>query len=228
MAFTFQEQLDEQDPECVANFDRQFEHTDWIDGESVVQAETDDGFNVRFHKIMDDFDALAADARQGLECTAALRTSLFKVIGEAQAELARLGTPAPTLTLTPALVALSDPWAHATGGAETPAGADAADGMMPLVLPDGATLGKFRVLGRKPGGNLSVSLVRQALDANSQPDEFVTITPPDSNNGFDRSANVPAGKAAVKNESFRYYVHAQVDGATGVTVQLTCFQITTA
>ena len=34
MAFTFQEQLDEQDPECVANFDRQFEHTDWIDGDT--------------------------------------------------------------------------------------------------------------------------------------------------------------------------------------------------
>jgi hypothetical protein len=38
---------------------------------------------------------------------------------------------------------------------------------------------------------------------------------------------VPAGKAAVDNESFRYYVRALVDGAAGVKVELTCFQITT-
>lgn len=225
MAFTFQEQLDEQDPECTAKFDRGFEHTDWIDGESVVQAETDDGFNVRFHKIMEDFDALAADARQGLECTAALRASLFKVIGEAQAELARLGTPSPTLTFTPTLVSFSDPWAHFDGGAESPAGADSANGMMSVTLPAGATLKQFRAVGTKKDGNLDISLVRQPLGARSDPDPMVTITPSSSPGGFNEPGNVPSGKAKVDNDKFRYYVRAQLDGAS-TTVQLTCFQIT--
>lgn len=96
MAFDFDTPFLEIDPACVPKFARTFQHVEWIDGESIVQAEstpTEEGFNARFHKIIADLDALAEDARRGLECTAAMRASVFDVIAEAEKELDRLGTP---------------------------------------------------------------------------------------------------------------------------------------
>jgi hypothetical protein len=39
---------------------RAFNHEDWIDNEDVVQAEGEDGFNVRFHAIEDELDKVGA------------------------------------------------------------------------------------------------------------------------------------------------------------------------
>src|SRR5258707_863703 len=50
--------------ECLPHFARSFQHVDWIDGESVVQAGQtvgEDGFNARLHRIEADFDALGDD-----------------------------------------------------------------------------------------------------------------------------------------------------------------------
>ena len=52
---------------CAAKFTRSFAHADWIDGESVVQAEQttiEEGFNRRFHAIENDLDALGVDVKQ--------------------------------------------------------------------------------------------------------------------------------------------------------------------
>src|SRR5262245_22170296 len=65
--------------ECVARFARSFQHADWIDGESVVQAETttvEEGFNLRFHRIETDLDALGADVSRAFACLAEMRRSL--------------------------------------------------------------------------------------------------------------------------------------------------------
>jgi hypothetical protein len=40
-------------------YNRTFAHTDWIDGESVVQAGTDNGFNNRFHAIESELDKIS-------------------------------------------------------------------------------------------------------------------------------------------------------------------------
>jgi hypothetical protein len=96
MPFQFDTAFPQTDPACVPRFTRSFEHIDWIDGESIVQAETtptEEGFNSRFRKIIADLEALGDDARRGLQCAAAIRSSLFAIINEAEAELSRLGQP---------------------------------------------------------------------------------------------------------------------------------------
>jgi hypothetical protein len=37
-------------------YNRAFAHQDWIDNEDVVQAEGENGFNVRFHAVEDELD----------------------------------------------------------------------------------------------------------------------------------------------------------------------------
>src|SRR5437870_5091133 len=52
---------------CAERFNRTFTHTDWVDGESVVQAGTtvtEQGFNARFHAIEHDLDTIRADLVQ--------------------------------------------------------------------------------------------------------------------------------------------------------------------
>lgn len=41
-------------------YTRTFTHTDWVDGESIVQASTENGFNARFHGCEQEFDAISA------------------------------------------------------------------------------------------------------------------------------------------------------------------------
>jgi hypothetical protein len=78
---------------CQPAFNRSFQHADWIDGESVVQAEQtvgEEGFNVRFHSIEDDLDAVAADVAKAFACVAEMRADLRAVLDEIRAELNRL------------------------------------------------------------------------------------------------------------------------------------------
>ncbi len=81
------------DPTCVEGFHRTFQHTDWVDGESVVQAEQslgEEGFNQRFHHIEADLDALGADLAKAFTCMAAMRQSLRTLLDEIRAEINRL------------------------------------------------------------------------------------------------------------------------------------------
>jgi hypothetical protein len=94
-AFNFQTPFAATDPACVPTFARTFSHVDWIDGESVVQAEEttrEEGFNVRFHNIEHDLDALAADTAKAFVCLAAMRQSLRAMMDEVKAELNRINT----------------------------------------------------------------------------------------------------------------------------------------
>lgn len=91
--FSYSQPLQQVDAECVTDFARTFQHTDWIDGESVVQAEQttfEDGFNWRFHRIEDDIDALGADVANAFACVAELRASLFTALNDLRTEINRV------------------------------------------------------------------------------------------------------------------------------------------
>lgn len=78
---------------CQSNFVRSFQHADWIDGESVVQAETnslEEGFNSRFHKIEDDLDALSANVARAFVCLGEQRSELATLLEELRSEINRL------------------------------------------------------------------------------------------------------------------------------------------
>lgn len=80
-------------PACTASFVRSFVHTDWIDGESVVQAEEnsiEEGFNSRFHKIEDDLDALSADIGKAFGCIGDIRAELAARLTEIRTEMNRI------------------------------------------------------------------------------------------------------------------------------------------
>jgi hypothetical protein len=93
--FAYGETLPANEAACAPVFARSFVHIDWIDGESVVQAEEtsiEAGFNNRFHKIEDDFDAMNADVRKLFECLAELRHDLAARLEEIRVELNRINT----------------------------------------------------------------------------------------------------------------------------------------
>src|SRR5215213_1453351 len=90
--FDYQRPFPATDPDCVSTFARSFRHEDWVDGESVVQAEQtsiEDGFNHRFHRIEEDLDALAADVAKAFLCLGEMRGDLRAILDEIKAELNR-------------------------------------------------------------------------------------------------------------------------------------------
>ena len=73
------------DPACVYNFVRGFEHVDWVDFESLVQAgktAQESGINDRFHKIEADLDALGDNVRRACVCVDTLRAQLAVCLTE--------------------------------------------------------------------------------------------------------------------------------------------------
>jgi hypothetical protein len=44
----------------VVNYQRHFQHDDWVDNEDVVQADGERGFNPKFHALETEFDNVAA------------------------------------------------------------------------------------------------------------------------------------------------------------------------
>ncbi len=93
--FNYAEEFPQVDPSCVATFARSFAHADWIDGESVVQAEQSPGelgFNERFHRIEEDLDGLFTDVAQAFLCMSEMRRSLRALLDEIRAEVNRLNS----------------------------------------------------------------------------------------------------------------------------------------
>jgi hypothetical protein len=81
------------DTHCTTDFTRTFDHQDWVDGESVVQAEEtsgEEGFNKRFHNIEDDLDALGAEVARAFVCLAEMRTTLSTMLVELRDEINRV------------------------------------------------------------------------------------------------------------------------------------------
>ena len=82
------------DANCaVATFARSFHHADWVDGSSVVQAQQttgEDGFNLRFHRIENDIDGLAAEIAKLIACVAEMRSELHDRLEEVRTEINRV------------------------------------------------------------------------------------------------------------------------------------------
>jgi hypothetical protein len=93
--FNYKQAFPATDADCAAAFTRSFVHADWVDGESVVQAEQtagEDGFNVRFHRIENDLDGLRADVVRAFTCLAEARASLRALLDEIRVEINKINT----------------------------------------------------------------------------------------------------------------------------------------
>jgi hypothetical protein len=93
--FDFQTPMRPAEADCGSQFTRAFAHEDWIDGESVVQAEAtagEDGFNLRFHRIEGDFDQVKADLLELFACVATLRREVHARFDELKTEINRINT----------------------------------------------------------------------------------------------------------------------------------------
>lgn len=91
--FTFVTDVESSDGKCTATYKRTFAHTDWVDGESRVQAgmtPEELGFNARFHTIESEFDAIALQFAALSQCAKGIRDDLYGVTQELEAKITAL------------------------------------------------------------------------------------------------------------------------------------------
>ena len=88
--FAYKATFAKTDAGCAPTFARTSAHVDWKDGQDLVQAEqsaTEDGFNLRFHRIETDLDALNADTKALFNCLASMRSNLADRLEDIRIEL---------------------------------------------------------------------------------------------------------------------------------------------
>lgn len=93
VAFKFSTAVEPTDPSCQVTYRRTFEHDDWADGRSRVQAGTtpdEVGFNARFHALEHELDAVATQFTGLGRCVAGLREDLHGVVRELENEITSL------------------------------------------------------------------------------------------------------------------------------------------
>ncbi|MER5961468.1 hypothetical protein [Streptomyces sp. NPDC002057] len=185
----------------------QFTHKDWIDNQDRVQAGGEEGLNRRFHQLEDEFAGLAKNQINPM--------------------LAVLGTATRHLTLVPALIAYTDAevevpaWAQAIDMVEKPAGEAAAHGFMNVLLPDGVLVRSLLMTGANQSskGTLTVALKGRKIDNGDVAKTLVGTTRLDV-------AVEPEGEAEIENESHRYFLTVDVEGADlDARVQVFCVRI---
>ncbi|QVN21771.1 hypothetical protein [Burkholderia pyrrocinia] len=88
--FNYQTDFPATEPDCVETFTPTFHHTDWVDGESVVQAQQsagEEGFNSRLRKIEQDFAAVRTDLGQVFACLAHMRAEIRSLLDELRTQI---------------------------------------------------------------------------------------------------------------------------------------------
>jgi len=91
-SFSFTTDVDET-ADCGSGYQRTWAHTDWIDGESRVQAgmtPEELGVNARFHGIESEFDKVATELAHQKVCLASLRKTLYDVVQELESKITDL------------------------------------------------------------------------------------------------------------------------------------------
>jgi hypothetical protein len=91
--FHFETEVAETAPECDLSYRRIFVHTDFVDGVTVVQAGStpdEEGFNVRFHALEAELDAVSRDLHTSSNCVAELRRELWGVTRELEAKITEI------------------------------------------------------------------------------------------------------------------------------------------
>ncbi|MFE7509889.1 hypothetical protein [Streptomyces sp. NPDC057540] len=191
----------------IETYKPQFTHKDWIDNQDRVQAGGEDGLNRRFHLLEAEFAGLAEKQINPI--------------------IASLGTPTSHLTLTPALVSYTDagtdvpPWSQRVDTVAKPTGVKQAHGFMNVVLPDGALVQSLLVTGSNLSstGTLRVALVGVDIRIGGGTGflvESTTLGTPVE----------PQGEVKISNDSHRYYLTVDVDGAEAdKSVTVFCVQL---
>jgi hypothetical protein len=214
----------------VANFNivfsPTFKHTDWVDNLDRVQAGGTNGFNIRFQALLTDQAALVG---------------LFNQINAALVGLSTPPTPTTkTLTLSLGLLPQLDPsnlgpagptqnlgWTNLLGIVVLPSQRTVAEGIMPVNLPDGATIQAMRVYGRNTGnGTLTVKLL--ALPFNDSSNQPIVIVSGVGSAPFGVAVNASTANSVnvVKVAGFHYVLTVTVAGASlGDFVQLYSVQV---
>jgi hypothetical protein len=88
--FNYKAAFPKTDQGCAPKFARSLAHQDWKDGHDLVQAEqtaTEDGFNLRFHRIENDLDALNGDTKTLFNCLSSMRSNLADRLDDIKTEL---------------------------------------------------------------------------------------------------------------------------------------------
>ncbi|WEO99767.1 hypothetical protein A6P39_040185 [Streptomyces sp. FXJ1.172] len=199
----------------IPHYIPKFAHTDWIDNVDRVQAGGDNGFNARFHNVAAEFATLAQDHINPL--------------------VDALSRPQANLTLAPILTPLvtqsgdtQPPWLQGPDGARKPSDGQSqeAHGLMNVSLPDGATIQSMLVTGNQPSGTVHVILRRRDIN-NAQGSEPIIDAAKLNQASQPPSPPPQPGLAVVNNGTHRYFVTADLTGATGADmIQLFCIQIT--
>ena len=209
------------------SYTRSFAHADWIDRVDRVQAGGDNGFNGRFHGIEAELDAVS-----GVVSTVdTTLTSHSGQITSLQQQVAALGgvvTAPVTLGLTPVMVPFSPDTANSAWSpmywstmvlgnpngsfVKVPvANSGVADGVLPLVLPEGVKLLNLAVLGQAATpGNMKTVLVRELRTPPFTKVTLVTVT------GF---VAMPVPNAPVfTSDTDVFYLRATISGAAASDV----------
>jgi len=93
--FNYATAFPEADTACGSKFTRIFEHQDWVDGESIVQAEktsAERGFNERFHDIETDIDHVFSEIGKAFACLADMRDRLYHTLNEIRTEINQINS----------------------------------------------------------------------------------------------------------------------------------------
>lgn len=181
-------------PEIIYN--PEFDPIPYQDGVDIVQAGGENGFNQRFDAIKDEFARLSTVIAQ-------INASLVPVI------------PTRTLTFAPGFFPRGNnpTWTQLDGIASKGTGETAADGWLPLQLPNGSRIQTMTVIGEKSGnvGSFLVQLVRQSISGGLT--TLLTIQLSDQPDSFQVSEPVPATNSSVDNTTFKYLVIARIIAA---------------
>jgi hypothetical protein len=204
-----------------------FSHIDWIDRVDRVQAGGDNGFNGRFHGIEAELDTISGVVHQ----TDTALTTHSGQITALQQQVAALGgvVQAPvTLGLTPTMQpfnpdAANSGWSpmywstvvlgNANGSyVKVPvANSGNADGVLPLVLPEGVKLLNLSVLGQAATpANMHTTLVQEQRNAPFTRTTLVTVT------GF-TSTPIP-NSPVFSSDTNVFYLRATITGAAASDV----------
>jgi hypothetical protein len=192
-----------------------FQHADWIDNVDRVQAAGDNGFNVRFHDLEDEFDKISdavkliSDALQALQPPAGIVDLLSVFPTQCGGEPQPFDQGVDGLKAPP----------------EAAPDADSAFTFIPITLPNGAEIRSLRAVGEivttGTGGMAApVRLQRRQLttDPNVDPLDRIAQVTPDTNGPFDikrEAFDIPSipGLRAVDNNRFSYFLRVSwVDG----------------
>lgn len=199
---------------ATINFTRDFQHEDWVDNVDRVQAAGDNGINARFHGIEADLDKVGTVIEQ-------VSRSLDKLAATPPAQIV-------AVAVTPAFVTTAgNGWGHGNGFAKKQTGNFTdAHGMVGVAFPEGARVQKLRVVGRGPAtGTLFIRLCRQSFADIGRTEVLAEVqgrTVP-----FDRSERVEPMLEDVDDDTFKYFVTADLDNtqAGDLAVMISGIQI---